>query len=139
MSTATEPQPLRVPEGFFDEIELQLASESAEEISDAVIGTCISRGILHPELDYEPDDNLRAEELREVFYLLDEVTAAVADGSIVPRRLRYADQMDPRMERQWDRYTDDAIDPEATRAHHKLAHPQAHVSADSAPDDDTSA
>lgn len=113
-STESTPPPVTaVPEGFFDEIAAQLESESAEEISEVVIGTCISRGILHPDLEDNPDDELRAEELREVFGLLAVVTDAVADGTIVPRRVQFADTMDPAMEQAWDAFTDAAADPES--------------------------
>lgn len=110
---STPPPAIAVPEGFFDEIAAQLESESAEEISEVVIGTCISRGILHPDLEEDPDDELRAEEMREVFGLLRVVTDAVADGTIVPSRVKFADAMDPDMEQAWDVFTDAAADPQS--------------------------
>ncbi len=115
--TSTESTPFRritVPEGFFEEIAAQLETESASEISDVVIGTCISRGILHPDLEDEPDDELRAEEMGEVFGLLEAVTEAVADGTIVPRRVQFTDTMDPNLEKVWDVFTESAADPEAS-------------------------
>ncbi|MDB2196244.1 hypothetical protein [Mycobacteroides abscessus] len=120
MTSIESTPPLAVPEGFFDEIASQLESESAEEISEVVIGTCISRGILHPDLEDEPDDELRAEEMREVFGLLELVTAAVADGTIVPKRVRFADTMDPEMEQAWDAFTEAATDPEDAEAVAKM-------------------
>ncbi|KMV17652.1 hypothetical protein ACT17_15375 [Mycolicibacterium conceptionense] len=105
-----------VPEGFFDEIASRLETESAEEIADVVIDTCISRGILHPDLEEEPDDDLRAEEMREVFDLLVAVTAAVADGTIVPRLIRQVDVMDQHLDVAWERFTEAATDPEAAAA-----------------------
>lgn len=132
--TSTAPpaptHPVEAPEGFFDEIAAQLDTESAEEIAEAVIGTCISRGILHPELEEEPDDELRAEEMREVFGLLTLVTDAVADGTIVPRRLRFLDSMDPRMEEAWESFTDAAADPESATATARLINGAADEPAD---------
>ena len=113
-STASAAPPeLSIPAGFFDEIAAQLDSEEAEDIADAVISTCISRGILHPELEDDPADELRAQQLREVFGLLGAVTAAVADGTIVPRQFRHIDIMDPDMEQAWEGFTASASDPEA--------------------------
>ena len=82
-----------VPEGFFDEIAASLQTESASEIAEVVITACTGRGILHPELEEDPDTQQRADELHEVFSLLAAVTDAVADGTIVPRRLCTKDQL----------------------------------------------
>lgn len=120
MTSTESTPPLEVPEGFFDEIAAQLESESAEEISEVVIGACISRGILHPDLEDEPDDELRAEEMREVFGLLTAVTDAVADGRIVPKRVQFADTMDPAMEQAWDAFTEAAGDPTDSEAVAKM-------------------
>lgn len=105
-----------VPPGFFDEVAAQLQTETAEEISEVVISTCISRGILHSELEEEPDDELRSQEMEEVFSLVGAVTAAVADGTIVPQGTRFIDTMDSDMEQAWDSFTDAAADPAAAAA-----------------------
>jgi hypothetical protein len=77
---------------------------------------CTGRGILHPELEDEPDTQQRADELHEVFSLLAAVTDAVADGTIVPRRLRTTDQLDPEMAAAWEAFTDAAADGDAEDA-----------------------
>lgn len=105
-----------VPEGFFEEIAASLETETAEDIADAVIEACTRRGILHPELEEDPEDELRAEEVREVFALLASVTYAVADGTIVPSRTRVADEVDLDMAKAWESFVDDAADPEAAAA-----------------------
>lgn len=110
------PPSLQVPEGFFTEIASMLQSETAEEIGDAVITVCISRGILHPELEDEPDDELRAAQMGEVFALVGAVSAAVADGTIVPAGVQIHDTMDADMEQAWEDFTDAAMDPEAGAA-----------------------
>ena len=56
---------------------------------------------------------LRAEQVREVFALLDAAAAAVADGTIVPARVPVADELDPAMAALWDGFVADAADPEA--------------------------
>lgn len=109
--------PMRpVPAGFFDEVAASLETESASEIAEAVIDVCTRRGILHPELDDEPDAELRADELREVFSLLAVVTDAVSDGTIQPSRVRIVDEMDPGMAAAWDAFTAAAADPQADEA-----------------------
>lgn len=98
-----------VPEGFFDEIAASLETEGASDVADAVISVCTRRGILHPELEQEPDDELRAEEIREVFDLLEKVTAAVADGTIVPSHV-HTDEYDPDMAALWEQFTEESVD-----------------------------
>ncbi|MFA5707540.1 hypothetical protein [Mycolicibacterium sp.] len=105
-----------VPDGFFDEVAEALESDTAEDIADAVLAVCTQRGILHPELEEIPDDELRAEEIRDVFSLLGSVTDAVSDGTIVPRRLRVDDELDSSMAQAWQAFTDEAADPEAEAA-----------------------
>lgn len=113
---------VEVPPGFFEEIAAQLQSGSAEEISEVVISTCISRGILHPDLEETPDDELRAEEMREVFELLTAVTAAVSGGTLVPSGKPFTDIMDPEMERVWESFADDSADPETAEKVEALIH-----------------
>lgn len=108
--------PAGVPEGFLDEVASLLDSETAEEISDAVITVCTRRGILHAELDEDPADELRAEQSREVFALLDVVSRAVADGTVVPQAVLVDEEMDPVMARLWYGFVDDATDPESAAA-----------------------
>lgn len=105
------PPAVAVPDGFFDEIASFLESESASDVAEAVIEVCTRRGILHPELEQEPDAELRAEEMREVFDLLERVTAAVADGTIEPKRVR-DDEFDPDMAKLWEQFTEEAVDTE---------------------------
>lgn len=109
-------QHYEVPEGFFDEIAASLQTESASEIAEVVITICTGRGILHPELEEEPDTQQRADEVHEVFSLLAAVTDAVADGTIVPHRLRTAGQLDPEMAAAWETFTDAAADSDAEDA-----------------------
>jgi len=104
---------LEIPDGFFAAVAAMLDTEAAEELADAVITVCTLRGILHPELDEDPADELRAEQVREVFALLDAAAAAVADGTIVPARVPVADELDPAMAALWDGFVADAADPEA--------------------------
>jgi hypothetical protein len=111
---ATPPQP--VPDGFFDEVAAHLQTETAEEISEVVIATCISRGILHTDLEEDPDDELRAVQMGEVFALVAAVSCAVADGTIVPRGVRFIDTLDPGMAQAWEDFTDAAADPQADAA-----------------------
>ncbi|WP_232490807.1 hypothetical protein [Mycobacterium dioxanotrophicus] len=106
----TAPRGPKIPDGFFDEIAATLETETAEEISEAVIAACTGRGILHPELEEDPDDELRAEEIAEVFALLAEVTAAVADGTIIPSRVRPSDDVDGAMAAAWESFAADAAD-----------------------------
>lgn len=115
--TSTPASPAaRIPEGFFAEVAALLDTEAAEEIADAVITVCTRRGLLHPELEDDPGDPLRAEQLREVFALLDAVSAAVADGTIVPSRVQFDDEMDPVMDALWAQFAADAADPQAAAA-----------------------
>lgn len=114
--TTTGRDRVEIPEGFFDEVASLLATESAEEVAEIVIAVCISRGILHPELDEDPSDELRAEQIFEVFSLLDAVTAAVSDGRIVPSAVPVAEEMDPEMAALWYGFVADAEDPEAAAA-----------------------
>lgn len=58
--------------------------------------------------------------MREVFGLLELVTAAVADGTIVPKRVGFADTMDPEMEQAWDAFTEAATDSEDAEAVAKM-------------------
>lgn len=104
------------PEGFFDEIGSMLHTESAEEIADAVITVCMRRGILHPELDEDVGDELRTQEIREVFDILSMVTTAVADGRIVPSGVHVDDEIDLDMAAAWESFIDDAADPETAAA-----------------------
>jgi len=106
---------LEIPDGFFVAVAAMLETEAAEELADAVITVCTMRGILHPELDEDPADELRAEQVREVFALLDAAAAAVAvaDGTIVPARVPVADELDPAMAALWDGFVAAAADPEA--------------------------
>ncbi|MEN4461015.1 hypothetical protein ABFV47_27510 [Mycolicibacterium fortuitum] len=106
----TAPRGPKIPDGFFDEIAAALETETAEEISEAVIAACTGRGILHPELEEDPDDELRAEEITEVFALLAAVTAAVADGTIIPSRVRPCDEVDRAMAAAWENFAADAAD-----------------------------
>lgn len=112
---ATPPEP-PVPAGFFDEVAAQLQTETAEEISEVVISTCISRGILHTDLEEDPDDEVRATEMGEVFALVAAVSSAVADGTIIPRGIRFIDTLDPDMAQEWENFTDAAADPHAAAA-----------------------
>ena len=105
-----------VPEGFFDEISAALRTETAEDIAETVIAACISRGIVHPELEEDPDDELRAVQMGEVFALVGAVSAAVAAGTIIPAGVRILDTMDPDMELAWEDFTDSASDPEVAQA-----------------------
>lgn len=104
-----------VPEGFFEEVAASLETEAASEVAEAVISVCTRRGILHPELEQEPDDELRAEEIRDVFDLLEKVTAAVADGTIVPSHV-HADEYDPDMAALWEQFTEEAVDTDTGEA-----------------------
>ena len=104
---------LEIPDGFFVAVAAMLETEAAEELADAVITVCTLRGILHPELDEDPADELRGEQVREVFALLDAAAAATADGTIVPARVPVADELDPAMAALWDGFVADAADPEA--------------------------
>ena len=115
-TTETESTESEVPEGFFDEVASLLETESAEEVADAVITVCIRRGILHPELEEDPSDELRVEQLQQLFALLDRVTAAVADGSIVPSSVPVAGELDPQMAPLWFAFAAEAADPEAAAA-----------------------
>lgn len=99
-----------VPEGFFSDVAAQLGGISASEVSEAVIGVCMSRGILHPELEEEPDSQLRADELREVFRLVELSALAVSDGTLVPAR-NAEDWNDADMAGLWARFSEDAADP----------------------------
>jgi hypothetical protein len=99
-----------IPEGFFDEIASLLETESAEEIADVVISVCTHRGILHPELDEDLADELRTEQVREVFALVDAVTVAVSNGTLVPRRIAVSEEMDPMLARLWFGFVEDAVD-----------------------------
>jgi hypothetical protein len=107
---------LEVPEGFFEEIAAMLDTETAEEISDAVITVCTRRGILHPELDEDPADELRTEQIREVFTLLGAVTAAVSDGTIIPSLVFPDEDLNPALAALWDGFVGDAADPAAADA-----------------------
>ena len=111
--TAPAAPTLEIPGGFFAEIAAMLETEAAEELADAVITVCTRRGILHPELEEDPADELRTEQVREVFVLLDAATHAVSDGTIVPSRVPVADELDPDMAALWYGFVDDAADPEA--------------------------
>ncbi|BBX87888.1 hypothetical protein [Mycolicibacterium aubagnense] len=104
------------PKGFFHEVASMLHTESAEEIAEAVITVCTRRGILHPELDEDLDDELRTQEIREVFDILSMVTDAVADGRIVPSGVHVDDEIDPDMAAVWESFVDDAADPETAAA-----------------------
>jgi hypothetical protein len=104
---------LEIPAGFFDEIAAMLDTETAEEISDAVITVCTRRGILYPELDEDPADELRTEQIREVFGLLGAVTAAVSDGTIVPSLVFPDEELDPRLAALWSGFVSDAVDPQS--------------------------
>lgn len=105
-----------VPKGFFEEISALLQTESASEIAEVVITVCTGRGILHPELEEHPDAQLRADELDEVFSLLAAVTDAVADGTIVPRRLRTTENLDSEMAAVWEAFVDAGADADAEDA-----------------------
>ena len=111
--TAPAAPTLEIPGGFFAEIAAMLETEAAEELADAVITVCTRRGILHPELEEDPADERRTEQVREVFALLDAAAAAVADGTIVPARVPVADELDPAMAALWDGFVAAAADPEA--------------------------
>ena len=115
MTATIEPTqpPLDIPDGFFDEVATLLETEAAEDIADAVITVCTRRGILHPELDEDPADELRTEQVREVFVLLDAVTRAVSDGTLAPNLVSVVDEMDPEMAALWYGFSDEANDPEA--------------------------
>jgi hypothetical protein len=104
---------LEIPEGFFDEIAAMLDTETAEEISDAVITVCTRRGILHPELDEDPTDELRTEQIREVFGLLGAVTTAVSDGTIVPSLVFPDENPDPALAALWSGFVNTAVDPQS--------------------------
>jgi hypothetical protein len=104
---------LEIPEGFFDEIAAMLDTETAEEISDAVITVCTRRGILHPELDEDPADELRTEQIREVFTLLGAVTAAVSDGTIIPNLVFPDEDLDPALATLWSGFVNAAMDPQS--------------------------
>lgn len=114
--TVSTRSPLEVPEGFFAEVSSLLDTEAAEEIADAVILVCTRRGILHPELDEDPADELRAEQIHEVFALLDAVTAAVADGTVVPGQVVVIEEVDPQMAALWSGFVGDAADPVSAAA-----------------------
>ena len=111
--TAPAAPTLEIPDGFFAEIAAMLETDAAEELADAVITVCTRRGILHPELEEDPADELRTEQVREVFALLDAAAAAVTDGTIVPARVPVADELDPAMAALWDGFVAAAADPEA--------------------------
>ena len=111
--TARAAPTLEIPDGFFAEIAAMLETDAAEELADAVITVCTRRGILHPELEEDPADELRTEQVREVFALLDAAAAAVADGTIVPARVPVADELDPAMAALWDGFVAAAADREA--------------------------
>ena len=66
MTTPTAPAAPapEVPGGFFAEIAALLETEAAEELADAVITVCNQRGILYPDLEDDPGDELRAGQLR---------------------------------------------------------------------------
>lgn len=115
-TTPATPPESPVPDGFFDEVAAQLQTETAEEISEVVISTCISRGILHTDLEEDPDDELRASQMGEVFALVAAVSSAVADGTIIPRGVRFIDMLDPDMAQEWENFTDAAADPQAAAA-----------------------
>jgi len=104
---------LEIPEGFFDEIAAMLDTETAEEISDAVITVCTRRGILHPELDEDPADELRTEQIREVFTLLGAVTAAVSDGTIIPNLVFPDEELDSALAALWSGFVSAAMDPQS--------------------------
>ena len=109
--TAPAAPTLEIPDGFFAEVAAMLETEAAEELADAVITVCTRRGILHPELEEEPGDELRAEQVREVFALLDAATHAVSDGTIVPSGVPVAEELDPVMAELWYGFVSDAGDP----------------------------
>ncbi|BBY54184.1 hypothetical protein MKOR_14350 [Mycolicibacillus koreensis] len=111
---------LTVPEGFFDEVSAVLRSESAADVSDAVIEVCTQRGILHPELEQEPDSELRSDEIREVFELVEATSYAVADGRVMPADRR-EEQFDEQMLGLWEQFIDDATDEESEQAAAQLA------------------
>ena len=108
------PRPV-APEGFFDEVAAVLRSESASDVSEAVIAVCTQRGILHPELEQEPDSELRSDELREVFRLVEVVSVAVADGTIIPADVR-EEQFDEGMLTLWEQFIESAADEESEAA-----------------------
>jgi hypothetical protein len=98
-----------VPDGFFTDVSARLSGVTAEEVSNAVIEVCTARGILHPELDDEPDSEMRADELREVFQLVELSALAVSDGTVVPAR-RVDHEFDEAILDLWSKFTDDAAD-----------------------------
>lgn len=98
-----------VPAGFFDEVSAQLRGLTAEEVSEAVITVCTSRGLLHPELEEEPDSEMRSDELREVFRLVELTAQAVSDGTVTAA-YRDAEQFDEDMLSLWEGFTDAAAD-----------------------------
>ena len=78
-----------VPEGFFEEIAAALRTETAEDIAETVIAACISRGIVHPDLEEDPDDELRAVQMGEVFAAAAEMLRTGCDQpapAVVPGR-----------------------------------------------------
>lgn len=117
--TAASPAP-EVPGGFLEETATLLHDGSAEEIADAVVTVCVRRGILTPELDEEPADALRAEQLGEVFSLLDTVTAAVTAGGLAPAPVVIDSALDPALAGLWDDFIADAADPEVAAAVDKM-------------------
>lgn len=106
----------QLPEGFLAEAATLLTDTTAEEIADAVLTVCLRRGILSPELDEEPADALRAEQLGEVFTLLDAATAAAADGSLVPAAVFVDEELDPDFAPLWEDFLYDAQDETAAAA-----------------------
>lgn len=98
-----------VPDGFFDEVSAQLRDLTAEEVSEAVITVCMARGLLHAELEEEPDSELRAEELREVFRLVELTAQAVSDGTVTAAHSD-DEQFDEDMFGLWEGFTDAAAD-----------------------------
>jgi len=114
--TDTDTAPAQLPEGFLAETATLLTDTTAEQIADAVLTVCLRRGVLSPELDEEPADALRAEQLGEVFTLLDAATAATADGSLVPARVFVDEELDPDFAALWEDFLYDAQDETAAAA-----------------------
>lgn len=106
----------QLPDGFLVETATLLTDTTAEQIADAVLTVCLRRGILSPELDEEPADALRAEQLGEVFTLLDAATAAAADGSLVPAPVFVDEELDPDFAPLWEDFLYDAQDETAAAA-----------------------
>jgi hypothetical protein len=54
--------------------------------------------------------------VREVFALVDAVTVAVSNGTLVPRRIAVSAGIDPQLAKLWFEFVEDALDPAAADA-----------------------